>query len=221
MIILQWNCRILKSKWFEIQKHIHNYDIALLSEIWLTLEDNITLRNFDIIRKDRMGRRGGGVAILIRSSIKYSKVDIHFDCHGQLEICAIKIFDSVGDTLLVSCYRAPDSQRINSIDWNNFFSQFDGRTIVGGDFNAHHSLWGDSRDCQVGLDLVNGILDSNFICLNTGCSTYVSSIDPGVESSVDLTFSNANQCLNFEWRVGDDMWGSDHLPIDIFLDVKS
>lgn len=119
---------------------------------------------------------------------------------------------------MVSCYRASDSWKIDSTTWNNFFSQFSGRTLVGGDFNAHHPLWGDPRSCVAGLDLVSGLGDSQFSYLNTGSPTYVSSINFMIESCIDLTFVNAVCGLDFEWSVDPDLWGSDHFSIIISWD---
>jgi len=43
----------------------------LFSETKLKLTDSIYVRDFDIIRRNRIGPCGGRVAILVRSNIKY------------------------------------------------------------------------------------------------------------------------------------------------------
>ncbi|XP_044011958.1 uncharacterized protein LOC122854970 isoform X5 [Aphidius gifuensis] len=46
----------------------------------------------------------------------------------------------------------PPNTRMEFVDWENFFSQFDGKFLIGGDFNAHHVWWGSdyTRGCEDG-----------------------------------------------------------------------
>lgn len=153
MKILQWNCRSFKAKLVEFSYQIRNYDIAILSETWLTCFDSVIIKGFDIIRKDRIGHRGGGVGILIKNGLKYNIRNVS-DCNNSLEVCAADIYDSFSKFTVVSCYRSPNSPRISTSDWRSFFDQFQDRSIVGGDFNAHHSSRGYDRCCSVGYSLV-------------------------------------------------------------------
>lgn len=65
--------------------------------------------------------------------------------------------------------------------------------------------------------LVKSLVDLRFVCLNSGSSTFCSSINPGSESCIDLSFATSDICLNLEWSISNDTWGSDHLPITIAL----
>lgn len=87
----------------EIQNIIKNVDIVLLSETWLNNKHNINIRNFSIVNKDRTDKRGGGVAILIKKGLKFSRVDTTNNCRYGLEVCAVKIFSERGDLILDSC----------------------------------------------------------------------------------------------------------------------
>jgi hypothetical protein len=49
---LQWNCH---SKLPELQQRANQYDITLLSETWLSEEDTVYMKGFDIIRNDKRG----------------------------------------------------------------------------------------------------------------------------------------------------------------------
>lgn len=46
--ILQWNCQSLRKKRPELEMRSKDYDIMLLSEMWLNPEDRWLLRNFDV-----------------------------------------------------------------------------------------------------------------------------------------------------------------------------
>lgn len=63
------------------------------------------------------------------------------------------MFDKNEKLLLVSCYKAPGSQ-MSQFAWVRFFSQFHGRFLVIGDFNAHHAAWGDRQGCNAGWNIV-------------------------------------------------------------------
>lgn len=50
-------------------------DVLCITESWLTpsIPDNfVSLKGFDIIRNDRLGKRGGGTCVFINSRIKYA-----------------------------------------------------------------------------------------------------------------------------------------------------
>lgn len=115
--------------------------------------DYYIYKGFNIIRKDRIGhKRRGHKRILIKNGLKYNIRNVS-DCNNSLEICAADIYDSFGKLTVVSCYRSPNSPRISTFDWKSFFDQFQD-SIVGDDFNAHHSSWSDDRCCPVGYSLL-------------------------------------------------------------------
>jgi hypothetical protein len=63
-----------------------------LSETWLTKEDIVHIKGFDIIRKDRGGRTGGGVAIIIKNGLKYRRMKNVYICERKLEVRAISVY---------------------------------------------------------------------------------------------------------------------------------
>lgn len=75
------NLRSLNKNYYAFREHVCNYkyDVIGLSETWLS--DNVPsgsfeFDNYNLIRKDR-GTRGGGVAIYIKNSVRYSLTDYH------------------------------------------------------------------------------------------------------------------------------------------------
>lgn len=83
--ITQWNAKSVRHKLAELSHHSLSTDIFLIAETWLDLNDNIHIKGFDCVRKDRLVRRGGGVMILIWSNIKYKIIENTPDCQGMLE----------------------------------------------------------------------------------------------------------------------------------------
>ena len=166
------------------------------------------------MRRDRVLHGGGGVAILIRNTLRYRVVHNLRDCNGRLEVCAVELALRDGGMLLVSCYRPPGESGISSLEGSSFLSQFNGRFLIGGDFNAHHSFWGDFSECSVGRDIV-GCMDSQELAvLNDGQLTFCSA-SYDAQSVINLTFVDCRSALEYGWVVSDDTWGSDHFPIFI------
>lgn len=207
--IIQWNLRSFKHKCNELINYSRYTDIFIISETRLDFRDSITFKGFDIIRKDRIDRRGGGVLILVRSNLKYLILEDIPDCQGRLETCGITIFSDQGKISIISLYRPPDSPQINSLMWSNFFSYFQGNFVIGGDFNLSHD--------QI-LSLQESILDLDIILLND--DTYWNE-ERNYSSILDLSFINSSLGLKSSWSVNQDPWGSDHFPIFININANT
>lgn len=151
---LQWNCRSCRRKLPELQHRSKDFDVILLSETWLSPRDNITVKGFDVVRKDRDENIGGGVAILVSNALKYQRIYNLDNCRGNIELCAIQLFLADSKLTVVSCYRPP-TDNINESSWVRFLNQFDEKFIVAGDFNAHHPYWGDKIRCEEGKKIIN------------------------------------------------------------------
>lgn len=86
------------------------------------------------------------IATYIRNNIKFTKTTTNiFDYEGKIELIGIKIYLDSEELTLISCYRPPGYSRITTYLWCKFLHQFCEKVIMGGDFNAHHSYWGDKK----------------------------------------------------------------------------
>ena len=93
LIFMLWNCRSIIANYIEFSNYVHkvNPHFICLSETYLKLTDNFTVRNYKIFRKDRFGR-GGGIAILVRNDIKsHLKQNFRTFDYGNLEALTIQI----------------------------------------------------------------------------------------------------------------------------------
>jgi hypothetical protein len=100
--------------------------------------------------------------------------------------------------------------------WNKFFEQFEGKFLIGGDFNGHHHLWGSWKNFTTGNNLYHCIieLETKIKLLNDGSQTYISDA-AGSKAALDLTFVDPRSALLYTWKVRTDPWNSDHYPISI------
>lgn len=218
--LVQWNCQSLKNKIPELEFRSQKTHILLLAETWLNSQDRVNIRNFDTVRKDRkigIGR-GGGVAILVNNSIKYSHVNINYDCNGKIECCAIQIKYDNRPVILASIYKPPEN-KISTQEWLLFFKQFQCDFIVGGDFNAHHTQWGNPKNCPQGDNLREAYIQLDLCLLNDGTHTY-RPYWRSTSSAIDLTFASNRLVGSISWGVGEENWGGDHAHIDICLAGK-
>lgn len=208
--ILQWNCQSLRTKRAELEKRSLNYEVMLLSETWISANENLIFRNFDVINIGRKDRRGGVVALLMGSGIRYKIINNLYNVGNKLEICAAEISLKNKPVTIVSAYKPPHIS-ISVLEWENFFSQFTSDTIIGGD--SHHTSWSNSLSCSEGNKLFQAQTNLGFSCLNNGSHTRIPTPHQ-CGSAIDLTFTNSDIFITAHWEVIQETWGSD-LPINI------
>lgn len=199
--------------------NVRDSDICLISETWLKPMDNFFLHGFDVVRNDRLDCRGGGVAIFIRNSVKYRRIPLTQDCDGGMEACAIEVFLDSESLSIVSCYYPPSQGSTDTESWRRFFSQLPGKSFFGGDFNAHHMVWGDSHNCPNGNHIVESLENMDLCVLNNGDPTFHCAAHRS-NSNIDLSIIHSSLILSSNWQVGDDPWGSDHFPIRIDINCR-
>lgn len=207
--ILQWNVRGIKNKLYELAHIANNFDIFIISETWLNLTNKVKLRGFDVVREDRLYAEGGGVAIFVRNGIKYSilKVD---GMNLDIEVCGIEVSSSSGKICIISLYRSPSMTKFSKDEWCRFLNQFkDKNVLMGGDFNLPND--------EI-IPLVEAGNDLDLFLLNDDSPTYYN-IYRDYSSVLDLTLASPVISVKSEWTVLDELWGSDHCPIKIFINL--
>ncbi|KAG5871482.1 hypothetical protein JTB14_036079 [Gonioctena quinquepunctata] len=118
-------------------------DICSISETWLNQSfpsRAISVPDYNLIRKDRQGKKGGGLAFYIKKSIKYKIVDDGNHNNSSLETFWISVNISGKKICIGTLYRPPTINLTSClIDLENIISsiipQFD-FIILGGDFNV-------------------------------------------------------------------------------------
>ena len=142
LIVLNLNIRGLYSKLGKLNYLIENAtkrqaDMITLSETWLSkYTPQFEIPGYRLFRKDRIGKKGGGVAILVSNTLHSREIELD-NIKESVEICGVQIKTNTGQLRIVSLYRPQNTSVMN---FGNIFAH-----IVK---NVKRSC----RDVIIGLD---------------------------------------------------------------------
>jgi len=149
---------------------------------------------------------GDGLAILIRNGIPSKTRNLNTN------IPAVAIQVRLEQLYTICNIYMPHHQDIPKEQIENLINQLPEPTIIAGDFNAKHTLWGNNTNDRRGHIIENILTQSSLTLLNTGSPTHFH-LQTGTHSAIDLTICSAQIPITMEWTVEDDLYGSDHYPV--------
>lgn len=186
-------------------------DLICLQETFLKPNKQINFPGFTSIRKDRIELKGG-LLILVRENIKFHETITNKDIEYQ----SIQILLENNESITIKNVYCPPSDDISK--YQEIFENNNNKTIIMGDFNAHHIVWGCHDTNKRGQNVENFISQNNLTFLNTGTPTfYKLNTHP---SAIDLTISTNNISPKINWYVHNSNLGSDHHPIIVTYNEK-
>lgn len=157
-----WNADGVRSKKYEISYFIkqHSIKIFLLNETRLTPSDNFEIKGFHVARMDRStNSHYGGVAILVHNSIQF-KILPSINC--SMENVGIQVLNG---PRIICVYNSPSNNfRITCLEKLLNCRE----TLVIGDLNAKHGIWGISNLKSNG----NGRTLLKFLEKNADCNIH-------------------------------------------------
>ena len=219
--VLFWNARSILTKLSQFKNLLISSSphIAGICETWLKSNTTPKFQNYDIVRMDRVGRRCGGLAFLIRKDLKKCIMPLQEYVDGQLETLAIRVAFDNGWGYFLLCYNP--CKEVTKEEFDHYFKQIPSPQFILGDFNAHHRYWDPklikSEENSSGRALFE-ILPSQQCCLlNTpGLPTR---IDPysGKASTIDLCFGSGMFSTPTSFKTENNL-GSDHFPVIVDFD---
>ena len=137
----------------------HKPDVITINETHLNNTQKLTFPNYTIFRKDRHGRKGGGVAILCKSNLPVTEITIPNE-HKHIETVLIQIHIRTWPLYICTLYNPPKSQLL--LHFLNYLTQYS-KLIVLRDLNAHNPLLGDNFNTRnkQGRDLIEHLKQSS------------------------------------------------------------
>ncbi|KAF2353550.1 Reverse transcriptase domain [Trinorchestia longiramus] len=155
---------------------------------------------------------GGGVAILVRSDVTYTVLQLTKFFPSCLEVLGINIYLQNGTPLSVLCAYNPN-KIVTTRELIHYTNQLQPARVVVGDFNAHHPMWEPTKPANTtGRNIAPMLLNDPSISLITPPSlpTYYN-VSKNSFSTLDLTFVSANFQPTVAVTSEEDM-GRDHYP---------
>lgn len=215
------NGRSLRNKCFRFHAEvILQYDpsVVLITETWLSheIDDCIFLcrRNYDIYRKDRIGRSGGGVVILCKKSLNC--IQRNWETVG-IESLWVEITQP--KRITVGLFYNPHVDNVENMD--NILATLEQRVkripnpvLVCGDFNQPGIEWNNltamsshNQDLHLERFLATGLVQKVLF------PTYISS-----QNTLDLVFETQTNLVT-EVKQLDPLSFSDHYPVLFFVNA--
>ena len=211
LLILQWNCNGLMAHSNELKQHIlasqGKYDVICFQETFLKPARVFTLPGYSTVRRDRSDGAKGGLLTLIKAGINFTELKNQDD----IESLGIKINFENSQLNVVNLYLPPGREfNVKSLD-----KLFDKNTIIIGDLNARHKLWGSSSNDPRGKQIEDLLDAHNFVVINTGQPTYQHY--NGQRSHLDIALVSNSLAARSAWTVLNNTMGSDHSPTVVTL----
>ena len=210
--ILQWNCRSVKANYEELNLLINEKKpvAVCLQETFLKNSDKCTLKYHSCYYKNCSDndKASGGVAVIVNNNVPHHAVKLD----SILQAVAVSI--SLNKTFTLCSVYLPPSSPIDIKKLDHLINQLPKPFIVMGDFNSHHTLWGCTNTNDKGRIIEDFITKHDLVLLNDKSSTYLHPAT-GSYSSLDLTICSPGIFPDFNWKVVDDLHGSDHFPIQV------
>ena len=194
----------------------HLIHIATINETWLTKDNEhlLDIPDYNVIKKNRIGKKGGGVCILIHKSIYYKELEaINNLKFSHIEQISVEVKLQCKNLLVSSLYRPPNTN-VNEFntEYSNYLKKIQATkldTVIGLDHNLDLLKIENHKPTQ---DFFNSNIDNQLF--------------PTITKPTRITATTAtlldnlmvNLALNQNYQSGilvDDI--SDHLPCLLIL----
>ena len=219
LTILQWNCRSLpvaKDQLTQFLSH-NSFQVIALQSISISSKFKFpVLSGFHYPPFFSQSSPDGPIrtAIYVSAGLAVNPILPPFKVDSPASTSSCKITLINGKQIMLLNYYNP----IGTKDFS-WVSSIPENWIIVGDFNAHHPLW--ESNCLYSNTTVGQIFqDSNICILNNGSATRLASGPHQKNTTPDLTFVSPNLTALTDWEVIPDPMTSDHLPIQITVQLS-
>ncbi len=157
--VICWNANGLISckTEFEAFLHLHDVDIALISEMHLISSASLPkIRNYSIYAANHpSGTPRGGSAVIIKHSLQHNDYGVYVTENIQASVITISLNNR--NIRIGSIYCPPNRPSVES-QFESLFAHLGEHWILGGDFNAKHPLWGSRLTSPRGQAIHNCVV---------------------------------------------------------------
>lgn len=170
--ILNWNANgVLPSK-TQLQLILleQKIDVCFISETHLTNKSYVKFKGYEFYHTPHPDNQAhGGSAIIIKSNIKHN---VEYNLQEEfIQLTVISVMSTKQKIMLGAVY-IPPKHNLKTSEYYDILTHMGERFLIGGDFNAKHSLWGSRLDNAKGKELAKAIQSHGCNIHSTGNPTY-------------------------------------------------
>ena len=218
--ICHWNLQGFSTHYLQLRTLLadSNAVVACLQETRLPNPPPSPPRGFRMYHtRGPPGRDGldhGGVSVLVKSSIGHLFHPLTTDLQAVAIRCHL-------DRLYTICsLYLPPATPVSVEQLLALIQQLPPPFLLLGDFNARHHLWGDTTTNPRGRIIETLLAEGGCGIFNDGTPTHFHAATNSF-SCIDLSLCSLPILPDFAWSVGDDLYGSDHFPVQLTLQDPS
>ncbi|KAL4136298.1 hypothetical protein QTP88_007846 [Uroleucon formosanum] len=218
--ILLWNANGLIHQKLELKAflNLNPVHLLLISEAHLTKNSHCNFPGYTLYQCSHPdGTAHAGSAILIKNNIKHTSLPPYQT--DSFQATNIRLTLNNIPTTISSIYCPPRS-KINTADFNKFFSSLGNNFIAGGDFNSKHPSWGSRTTNTRGRALNNLISNKALKILSPQYPTYWPSHQNRQPDILDFFISTLPNHISATIKNSADL-SSDHSPVILILNDSS
>lgn len=218
------SCKICKLTILQQLVYRRSYDVVSICETWLndTVLSSEILTGYNIYRKDRTGKTGGGVLIAVKIDIRSNH---RFDLEReQITLVAIELFkDSSKPVILYTFYHpdpGPDDLNLlnHSLQQNSEMACM----VLVGDFNLPSIKWSLDESTSTSLggtveeEAFSDLMEDNFLRQFIKGPTHIAG------NKLDLLLCNFSEVIDHVSTTSplQNEFPSDHYLVDFFVRLK-
>ena len=212
------NARSIVNKKNELNIMVEDIDphIIGITESWANIDitdAELGLTGYVMFRKDRIGRRGGGVIVYVKESIQAYEIKLEREADCD-EAVWCKIVSGNSKLTVGLVYRSPNINEEDNTKIKNAIKEVSkGECIIMGDFNHGHIQWNSLES--------TGIEDQQFLFLIQDSFLTQHVLEPTRgENVLDIVLSSQKELVD-NVKICEPLGNSDHNQIHFDINVKS
>ena len=187
-----------------------------ITESWANIDitdAELGLTGYVMFRKDRIGRRGGGVILYVKESIQAYEIKLEREADCD-EAVWCKIVSGNSKLTIGLVYRGPNINEEDNTKIKNAIKEVSKEEcIIMGDFNHGHIQWNSLES--------TGIEDQQFLCLIQDSFLTQHVLEPTRgENVLDIVLSSQKELVD-NVKIFEPLGNSDHNQIHFDINVKS
>ena len=124
---------------------------------------------------------------------------------------AVAVSATLHKMITVCSVHIPPNEEPKELELNNLIEQLPRLFIIMEDFNSHNEICGSKKTDKKGI-VIESLLNQHQLCMYKKSNTYLHPAT-GTYSAIDLSICDPSLFLDYNWKVHDNTYGSDYLPI--------